>query len=304
MKILPSLAPFKQSLSLPGGNLFYYDSERSADSENNASDKPAILLIHGLGDEADTWRHIFPTLANAGYRIIAPDLPGFGRSLWKERITIRRHSQAIARLMATTARASAEHPIVLIGSSLGAGIAEIAAISHPELVKGVIMIGGCFPFDYKIDKSLILLMLPFFGKNWYHSFRSNHEAAWKSLYPYYHDLDSMSSDDKDFLRERVIARVESSNQEHGYFSTMRSMYPFLLFGKRSMARKIRAFPGKINLIWGKNDRVFPPEKAGLFRSLRPDVDIIFIDGAGHLPQQEKPDECATEIVRILESHRP
>ena len=41
---------------------------------------PAVVLLHGFPDSADLWRHQIPVLAKAGYRVIAPDLRGFGRS--------------------------------------------------------------------------------------------------------------------------------------------------------------------------------------------------------------------------------
>ncbi|MDR2716660.1 MAG: alpha/beta hydrolase [Treponema sp.] len=290
----PSLAPYGKTLSLSGGELFYYDSG------NSAAVKPTVLLIHGLGDEADTWRHIFPLLSGAGYRVIAPDLPGFGRSWWKGRISMRGHCRAVMRLMIMTGAASAENPAVLAGSSLGAGIAEMIAGKRPNLVKGLILLDGCFPFPYKIDRGLFLLGLPFIGKGWYRSFRSDHEAAWKSLYPYYGNLDGMSGADKEFLRERVIARVESPHQERGYFATLRSMNVFVPFGRRAVTRMMQTFPGKILILWGEKDRVFSPKKTALFRSLRPDADFTLIAGAGHLPHQEKPDVCAAEILRFLQ----
>jgi len=290
----PALAPCKKTLSLSDGELFYYDSETNTDSS-----KPAIVLIHGLGDEADTWRHIFPLLADAGYRIIAPDLPGFGRSIWKGRISIEKHRNAVLRLMAEIKAESKEKPAVLIGSSLGAGIAELVAFSKPELVKSLILIGGCFPVSGKTEKGFFLISLPFVGKKWYRGFRKNHEAAWKSLYPYYGDLDAMSKNDKEFLRERVIARVESSNQERGYLSTARSIGKFSMFKKRSAEKNIKIYPGKISLIWGEKDFVFPQEKTSLIRSLRPDADFTIISGGGHLPHQEKPESCVTEILRLL-----
>ena len=289
----PSLAPFGKTLSMPGGELFYYD--------NNTNGKPAIILIHGLGDEADSWRHIFPLLAGAGYRVIAPDLPGFGRSNWKGRISMRSHCRAITQLVSMTGVANAEKPAVFAGSSLGAGIAEMVAYQCPHLVKGLILLDGCLPFEFKTDKAMFLMSLPFVGKGWYRSFRRNHEAAWKSLYPYYRDLEAMSEADKTFLRERVIARVESANQERGYFSTLRSMNAFFLFRRRTAVRIGLHAPGKIALLWGEQDRIFPPEKADLLRRLRPDARFILIADAGHLPHQEKPDVCAAHILRFLEN---
>jgi pimeloyl-ACP methyl ester carboxylesterase len=299
MKPWPALAPFGKTLPLSGGELFYYDSGGGDRVGDHIGGKPTIILIHGLGDEADSWRHIFPLLSGAGYRVIAPDLPGFGRSRWKGRISIRCHCRSVMRLMIRTGAASAENPAVLAGSSLGASIAEMIAGKRPHLVKGLIFLDGCFPFPYKIDKGFFLLGLPFIGKGWYRSFRSNHEAAWKSLYSYYGDLDSMSQADREFLRERVIARVESPHQERGYFATLRSMNAFLIFGRRSVTRTIQAFPGKILILWGEKDRVFPPKKCVLFRELRPDAGFALISGAGHLPHQEKPAESAAEILRFL-----
>jgi pimeloyl-ACP methyl ester carboxylesterase len=87
----PSLAPFAKTLPTPNGNLFYYDT--------GVSDKQTVILLHGLGDEADTWRHVFPALTGAGYRVIAPDLPGFGRSVWKGGINVRGHCKAVIQLI-------------------------------------------------------------------------------------------------------------------------------------------------------------------------------------------------------------
>jgi pimeloyl-ACP methyl ester carboxylesterase len=295
MKPWPSLAPYGKSVSMSGGTLFYYDSAQDNDPLTN---RQTILLIHGLGDEADTWRHIFPLLVQAGYRVLALDLPGFGRSQWKGWISMRCHCRAVLRVMAEAA-ASTERPVTLVGSSLGAGIAEMVAGRQPELVKSLVLIDGCFPFAGSIDRGLLLVGLPFVGKNWYRSFRTNHEAAWKSLYPYYSDLDALSVEDKDFLRQRVIARVESSNQERGYFATLRSMAAVFQFSKRALTRKIQAYPGKILVLWGEGDTVLPQGKADLFRSLRMDADFAIIANAGHLPHQEKPDATAAEIVRFL-----
>jgi len=297
MKCWPSLTPYAKSLPLSGGDLFYYDSDASeADSVTN---KPAIVLIHGLGDEADTWRHVFSPLAAAGYRVIAPDLPGFGRSVWKGRINIRRHCEAILRLLTAAGIAGPENPAILAGSSLGAALCEMAACARPDLAKALIFIDGCFPIENKIDKGLLKLMLPSVGSKWYRSFRKNHQAAWESLYPYYADLDAMSGEDREFLRERVIARVESDNQERGYLSTMRSMNVFFIFNGRKISRGIKTYPGKIAILWGEKDRILPVEKAALFRGLRPDAKMTLIPGAGHLPHQEKYEETAAQMLRFL-----
>jgi len=298
MNCWPSLAPYAKSLPLPGGDLFYYDS----DSAGGGTKKPVLVLLHGLGDEADTWRHVFPPLVAAGCRVIAPDLPGFGRSVWKGRINMHCHCNAILRLLSAAGIASPENPAILAGSSLGAAVCEMAACKRPELAKALILIDGCFPIQNKIDKGLLPLMLPSVGKKWYRSFRNNHETAWKSLYPYYNDLDAMSGEDREFLRERVIARVESKNQERGYLSTLRDMNFFFIFNGRGISRKIKTYPGEIAILWGEKDRILPVEKAALFRALRPDAKLTLIAGAGHLPHQEKHEETAAQMLKFLKEN--
>ena len=296
MKMWPPLASNGNVLPMQGGQLFFYDCKGST-AQEHYEQKPTLVFIHGLGDEADTWRHIIPLLCEKGYRCIAPDLPGFGRSLWRRQNGVSCHADAALRLMS---ECGVDGPVVLIGSSMGCGIAELAAFRRPDLVKAMIFLDGCFPIQGGVSKGIILLGLPFIGRRWYRSFRANHEAAWKSLYAYYRDLDAMSEEDKNFLRERVIARVESDNQENGYFASLRSITAAYMFDRASFSRKIKKFNGKLLLLWGEHDHVMPVEKAASFRELRSDALMETIAGAGHLPHQEKPMETADAILSFLE----
>jgi len=291
MKIWDPLASYANVLPLQGNQLFYYDSK------NQSSQKPTLVFIHGLGDEADTWRHIIPLLSARGYRCIAPDLPGFGRSLWRGQNGVSCQANAVLRLLSELGIESA----VLIGSSMGCGVAELAAFRRPDLVQALVFIDGCFPIDGNISKGMLSLCLPFIGKKWYRAFRANHEAAWRTLYAYYHDLDAMSEEDKCFLRERVIARVESENQERGYFASLRSIIAAFMFRQAAFSRKIKKYKGKLLLLWGEHDRVMPLKEAALFRALRPDAALKIIAGAGHLPHQEKPVETVESLLPFLDN---
>jgi pimeloyl-ACP methyl ester carboxylesterase len=303
MKEWPPLAAFGRVLSLEnGGTLFYYDSAGNTDSAGSAgSPKPALILIHGLGDEADSWRHVFVPLSEAGFRVIAPDLPGFGRSAAKGRINADVHADTVLALIHALGAADKKNPAALAGNSMGAVIAESAAFKRPDLVKALILIDGCFPLAGKTEKSLFFMGLPFIGKKRYRAFRQDHQRAWQSLYPYYHNLDAMPEKDQLFLRERVIARVESAAQERAYFASLRSLNLITLFGRAGFSYCVKNFPGKILIIWGAEDQVLKKEKAGTICFLRPDAVYTIIDGAGHLPQQEKPRETAAALAAFLAS---
>jgi pimeloyl-ACP methyl ester carboxylesterase len=273
--------------------LFFYDSfpENSASAD---AASPIICLVHGLGDEADSWRHVIPLLAARGFRVLAPDLPGFGRSVPAGKIGLKNHAAAVLTLLETVAP-DPETQVFLAGSSMGAAVAEMAAFKKPERIRGLVLIDGSIPGGPK-NPGFAALVKMIFSRKWYRAYIGNPEDAWASLYPYYADLDAMPEEDKHFLRRRVMTRVESRAQEQAYFSTRNSVIWTSLTASSRFARKIaRLYKGKILLLWGERDRIIPIASAEAFRALRDGIDLKIIPGAGHLPQQEKPAETVKYI---------
>jgi pimeloyl-ACP methyl ester carboxylesterase len=286
----PDLAPFARTMAVPEirGELFLYDSERGArggGDDSGSSARTPVILIHGLGDEADTWRHLFPILARER-RVIAPDLPGFGRSAAREKITIKTHAAAVRAIIAETG------PAILIGSSMGAAIAELAAFLEPERVKGLVLIDGGLPSAGGLSTAMLANLVPGSGERRYRAWRYDHEGAYQSLAPYYADLDALSDADRDFLRLRVIARVESDSQCAAYFSSFRSFMATAMFRGSYISESLETLRCPIIVLWGSEDRILPPDSREPIFRVRPDARDEMIDGAGHLPHQEKPREVA------------
>jgi pimeloyl-ACP methyl ester carboxylesterase len=265
-------------------SIFYYDSGAA---------KPPVILIHGLGDEADSWRRLIPLL-NGACRTLAPDLPGFGRSKGGGIITINRHIKAIASLLKMIG------PAALAGNSLGGVIAQAVAAEKPSLVKALILIDGGAPLVAAGGAlSLLGKALPFYGPYWYRQFRKNHDAAYHSLFGYYHNLKSLPEDDRAFLRKRVIERVESVEQEKAYFATMRSMIWYNMTKTAFLTKALADYKGKVSLVWGENDAILPPKTAEVIRSIRKDASFLLIPNAGHLPQQENPAAVAAAVIKSV-----
>jgi len=120
-----------------------------------------MLLIHGLGDEADTWRHLITPLS-ADRRVVALDLPGFGRCDKPERpYTIPFFQNIVIELLDTLAIQRA----VLIGHSLGAVLAHSVALNYPERVERLILIDGSLVARaQKIDLATMFFLLPGLGE--------------------------------------------------------------------------------------------------------------------------------------------
>jgi pimeloyl-ACP methyl ester carboxylesterase len=292
MKMWPSLAAWGKFLRIQGDEeaIFFYDIQRETLPKEGK--KLTLVLVHGLGDDADSWRHLIPLLSPQ-YRVLALDLPGFGRSKTPGTINQKRHTQAVLRILEEIGSA------ILVGNSMGGAIVETAAFERPDLIKGLVLVDGCLPLSGKLQLGFFFTALPFVGKKWYRGFRDNHEAAYRSLGAYYADLERLSETDRNFLRERVIARVESDTQEQAYLGSLRSLIVPRLCSVFRFTSKIRKFPGKILILWGEQDRILPPNAADTLRSVRPDGIYKIIQGAGHLPHQEKPAETAQAILEFV-----
>ena len=315
MKLWPPLADRAFYLkSASGGSIFFYDSPPQAIAGASISSPPTFVLIHGLGDEADSWRHLIPLLNARGYRVLAPDLPGFGRSAASGRISLKTHADAVLELVEKIGRRDWESgnvksppSVFLAGSSMGAMVAEAAAFRKPGKlpgfspapIRGLALIDGSIPGGPSNPGPLVLAKL-LFSRKWYRAYRGNPEGAWRSLYPYYADLDSLSEEDKEFLKVRVMARVESDSQERAYFATQSSLIWAFLTGASKFAKKIRQYEGKILLLWGDKDRIIPLSSTKAIMALRPDIELKTIPGAGHLPQQERPEETARLLAEFAE----
>ena len=288
-----SLAAFGRE----GERLFCYDVPGLG--SRAGQDKGAVILIHGLGDEADSWRHLIPLLSGEGYRVLAPDLPGFGRSVCRGTVNLRRHRQAVLDLLELCA--GPERPTVLAGNSMGALVAEGAAFARPDLVKALVLMDGCFPAGGKLHPGLVFQGIPFIGRGYYRSLRGKPEEAYGSLRPYYFNFESLAEADREFLRERVIARVKSRSQEDAYFNSLRSFIWANGTAASGYGKKIAAWPGRVSRIWGAEDLILPPATADRVRRLRPEAGFSLIPEAGHLPHQEKPRAVADRMLEFIAS---
>lgn len=97
---------------------------------------PPIVLVHGLGVSADYWYRNGPPLAAAGHRVLAPDLPGFGRTEGPAGgLGVVDQAEFLARWAATLGVGRA----VYVGHSLSCQVALELAAGRPDLVGGLVL---------------------------------------------------------------------------------------------------------------------------------------------------------------------
>ncbi|HWQ14996.1 MAG TPA: alpha/beta fold hydrolase [Roseiflexaceae bacterium] len=275
-----ALAPYARAVRLPGGpRLHYYEA--------GDPDTPPLLLVHGLGDEADTWRHVVAPLA-ARHRVIAPDLPGFGRS---DRPRVAYTLAFFARTLAGLLGALGVERATLVGSSLGAAVVQRLALARPALAERLVLVGGALPVTpIRPPAALLLFLTPGLGELMYTGLRASQDAAYETLRPYYADLDALPAADRAFLRERVWARVWSAGQRRAYLSALRWLAVEAAFRARELRAQLAHLAVPTLLVWGERDHIAGRAAAEDMAGLLPDARLVTIACAGHLPHQERSEE--------------
>lgn len=115
----------------PGSGLGRYRDERPSGRE-----KATVLLLHGWAGTADlNWSHVYTPLVAAGYRVLAPDLPGHGHGARDVPFTIVGAIDMVSRLLSE----SGAGKVVVAGHSMGGSVALAFARRHPAQVQGLVL---------------------------------------------------------------------------------------------------------------------------------------------------------------------
>lgn len=291
MQPWPGLETYGKRIHFFDQNLAVFVYEAGKGNPHN------LILLHGLGDEADTWRHVIKPLSEE-YHVVAADLPGFGRSdLPKEKIS----PVLLLNLLEAVFQEMRMNNAVLIGNSLGGILAHAYALKHPDQIEGlVLMDGALLQNDPMGDFSLRLMQIPILGEWLYTRLRKDPQAAYDSLRNVYHDLDAMPESDQKFLFRRVNKRVWSDRQRKAYFSVLRNLTPWVRDRQANLPDQLENLETPTLVIRGEFDRLFSEENAKGVARVQPNTAFSTIPGAGHLPQQERPAKLLDDLLEWLE----
>ncbi len=290
MKPFPGLESYSRSVRLPGNRLelFLYDTDKK--------DASSVLLIHGLGDEADTWRHIISPLSEE-FRVLALDLPGFGRSEKPKRIYDPPFFQEVILELMDVLEIER---VNLVGHSLGAIIAHNIGVEHPGRLSRLVLVdGSLFVLKQKIELKNLLFLIPGLGEWLYERLRKNPQAAYDTLRPYYAHLEELAEPEREFLYQRVNQRVWSEGQERAFFSTFRNLIKWIPGKQRDLSGKLASFKTPTLVLWGEEDRINSVENGQTLATIQPLTRLIVVPEAGHNLQQEKPQVVIGAIREFL-----
>jgi magnesium chelatase accessory protein len=247
---------------------------------------PPILLVHGTGASAHSWRRVMPLLAQT-HTVIAPDLPGhaFTQVPVDSGLTLPGMAHALSDLM----NVMGVKPVIVVGHSAGAAILVRSVLDgrmHPERILS--LNGALLPFRGiagQIFKPLakMLVLQPFVPKIF--SWRAGERRAVERVL-------SGTGSNLDANDIDLYARLFQSPDHVA--ATLGMMANWDLVG---LAKDIAALKPPLILIVGMRDRAIPPSDAGRIRDVLPTATILHLENLGHLAHEERPDILGDVILR-------
>ena len=262
-----------------------------------------VLLIHGLGSSGYIeWRFTLPALA-ANHRVFAPDLPGFGRSQKpRARYGIKYFARVLDRYLEGRRLASA----AVVGTSLGGRIALELALEYPDRVSKLVLVNALGLGRPQFQVYYPLMMLPRVGEavmgvargalRWAPATVIRRVAA---------RYTGASSDLAEAINDEYLGHLREMYAEDGYprayLATVRSLaQPEALFGSYDLTSELKRIEVPTLFVWGASDPLFPLEHATRAHRSMPGSRLTVIEGAGHTPQAERPEEFNRTLARFLE----
>jgi pimeloyl-ACP methyl ester carboxylesterase len=274
-----------RSTDVDGIEVFY----REAGDEG----APKLLLLHGFPTSSHMFRELIPLLSDR-FHIVAPDLPGFGRSENPRANTFESIAQTIERF---TEMIGFDRFVVYV-FDYGAPTGFRLAIRHPERITAIISQNGNAYAEGLSD-----------GWNPIHAYwedaTETNRAALRTLltpettyWQYTHGVPDLSavSPDGYSLDDYYLTRPGSADVQLdllGDYKSNVALYP-------AFQDYFREHRPKLLAVWGKNDPFFLPAGAEAFRRDNPNAEVRFFD-TGHLALETHATEIAGSIRQFLEA---
>jgi pimeloyl-ACP methyl ester carboxylesterase len=263
--------------------------------EAGAPNAPTILLLHGFPASSHMFRELIPRLATR-YRVIAPDLPGFGFTEVPAEPRYTYSFDGLAQTAEAFVAALGLHSYALYVFDYGAPVGLRLAVAHPERVTALVSQNG-----NAYEEGFGEVWSPI--RRYWATPSAENRAALKGLLTFEGTREQYLAGARDPSRippeayTLDAALLERPGQTDiqldlflDYASNVR-LYP-------RFQAYFRAYKPPTLAIWGKHDPYFIPAGAEAYRRDNPNAKVKMLD-AGHFALETNVDEIATGITELL-----
>ena len=232
--------------------------------EEGDSDQ-VLLLLHGLGASAERWEFVIP-LFSEKYRVIVPDLIGFGHS---EKPSVDYTTEYFTDFMYKFVSKLNIKNFHIIGSSLGGQIAAEFTSKHNELVKKMVLVSPSGIMKHStpaLDSYIMAALYP------------NNESATMA----FQTMSGKTRIDENIVNG-FVERMKMPNAKMAFMSTLLGLRDAELITEKLGLITIPAL-----IVWGENDPVIPIKYSEAFVSSINDCRFYKMQKCGHTPFVEDP----------------
>jgi pimeloyl-ACP methyl ester carboxylesterase len=252
---------------------------------------PAVLLLHGLGGFAESWRHNIPVLARVA-TVFAIDLPGYGLS---SKPPARYRLADFARALHGFVQAMGLGRVALVGHSLGGAIALTYALTHPPRVERVGLLGALVPgatfrlsWPYRLAATQVLGEL----------------LALCGCAPLYRAaiarcFHAPVAQEVEFLVQEGYDARTGPEAKAAYLATLRDLRRDVVDHAPDYRRALAGLEAPVLMIHGRQDRVVGPAHCGEAADALPRARVRWLDACGHFPQIEHADAVNGWLTEFL-----
>jgi pimeloyl-ACP methyl ester carboxylesterase len=267
-----------------------------------ADDGPVVVLVHGLGGSHLNWDLLAPLLQPHA-RVLAIDLPGFGRSEpGGRRATVQANVRVLERFLAEVAG----EPAVLVGNSMGGMISLLTTASAPGAVRGLVLVDPALPggrrvLDPVVALQFALYAVPFVGERflWLRRQRYSPMARVRETLELCGvDPDAVPAEVLDRSVTLLEEREDVDGMDKAFLAAARSLLKILVDPRRYRAA-MAGVAVPVLLLHGDRDRLVPVAAARDIASRHPAWRYVELPGVGHVPQLQVPDRVAKEVLGWL-----
>ena len=238
-----------------------------------------IVLVHGLGASAERWEFVIPKF-NQHYRVIVPDLIGFGYS---DKPLVDYTIEFFSDFFSDFLKKIQLDKTNIIGSSLGGQIAGQFAAQNPTSIEKLVL----------VSPSGIMK----------HSTPALDAYVMAALYPdvqgaknAFQMMAGPAKQVNQKIVEEFVKRMKLPNAKMAFMSTLLGLKNAELLSKSLKKISIPTL-----IIWGENDPVIPIKYADEFLSCMQECRFYMMDNCGHTPYVDDPTKFAELVLDFLES---
>ena len=232
-----------------------------------------LIILHGLMGGLSNFHGVTDYFPEKGYKVLVPELPIYGMPLLKTNV------KQFAKFLEKFIEFKGLKDVILLGNSLGGHIGLLHTKMYPKMVKALVITGSS----------------------------GLYESAMGDGYPKRGDYEFIKQKAQNVFYDPAVATKEIVDEVFATVNDRMKLLKTLTIAKsairHNMAKDLPKMHVHTCIIWGRNDKVTPPDVAEEFNRLLPNSELFWIEKCGHAAMMEHPDQFNEILNNWLVSHK-